>query len=399
MSLWIVLRHEYGTALRRRAFLLVTLGLPAFFVLVIGLAVLAALTSLDRRPVGYVDLAGVLSGQASSAGGRASVELLPMPDETAALAALQAGQVQAVFLLPIGYRQTGRVVVYTRDKAPSQVARAALDDALRAGLLAGRPAAARERLLRGLELTLRSADGSRELSQSTILNLVLPIAAGVLFSFATLSSASYLVQAVATEKENRTVEVMMTSVTSFDLIGGKALGLMVVALTQLAIWVIAAVAAAALAARFTGILHGVQLPWPFLLVLVLFFVPSYALITGMMTAVGSAVSEVHQAQQIAGTLNLLFVFPYFLFPLLVASPNGTLATALTLFPTTSFVALAMRWPWATVPAWQIVAGWAFLVATASASLWAASRIFRANMLAYGQGIDLHRLLHIPRRRT
>ena len=181
MSLWIVLRHEYGVATRRRAFLLATLGLPAFFTLVIGLAVLATLTSLDRRPVGYLDLAGVLSGQASSAGGRASVELLPMPDETAALAALQAGQVQAVFLVPVGYRQTGRVVVYTRDKAPSQVARAAFDDALRAGLLAGQPAAARERLLRGLELTLRSADGSRELSQSTILNLVLPIAAGVLY--------------------------------------------------------------------------------------------------------------------------------------------------------------------------------------------------------------------------
>ncbi len=54
-----------------------------------------------------------------------------------------------------------------------------------------------------------------------------------------MSSGGYLLQAVTTEKENRMVEVMMTSVSPLQLIGGKALGLIGVALTQIGVWLVA----------------------------------------------------------------------------------------------------------------------------------------------------------------
>jgi hypothetical protein len=59
---------------------------------------------------------------------------------------------------------------------------------------------------------------------------LLPFVAAFLFVFAVIGSAGYLLQVVADEKENRTMEIMVTSVTPLELIGGKALGLMAVTL-------------------------------------------------------------------------------------------------------------------------------------------------------------------------
>ncbi len=73
--------------------------------------------------------------------------------------------------------------------------------------------------------------------------------------------------------------------------------------------------------------------------------------------------------------------------ILIARPNGPLAIALTLFPTTAFITITMRWAFAVVPFWQLALSWLLLVATATLSIWAAARIFRMGMLRYGQRLS------------
>jgi ABC-2 type transport system permease protein len=116
------------------------------------------------------------------------------------------------------------------------------------------------------------------------------------------------------------------------------------------------------------------------------------LVAGLMTAIGSAVTEVRQGQQIAGIVNLLFVAPLFVLPVLLETPNSPLAVGLTLFPTTSFVTVTMRWSLAAVPLWQMAASWAILVLTALLSMWASAQIFRVGMLRYGQPLTPRALL-------
>jgi ABC-2 type transport system permease protein len=60
----------------------------------------------------------------------------------------------------------------------------------------------------------------------------------------------------------------------------------------------------------------------------------------------------------------------------------------TVFPTTSFLTIALRWGLGTVPLWQVGAGWVLLVATTILLIWAAARVFRAGMLRYGQPLSL-----------
>jgi ABC-2 type transport system permease protein len=202
-----------------------------------------------------------------------------------------------------------------------------------------------------------------------------------------LSSAGYLLQAVTTEKENRTVEIMATTLSPDHLIAGKALGLLAVALTQLAVWVAAIVLGLAVGVAVEPLLRSVQMPWSMLAVVLLYFLPSFALIGGMMIAIGSVFSDIQQGQQVAGILNLLFMAPFFVLIVLFANPDGPLAVGMTLFPTTSFLTVLIRWGLTTIPPWQLALSWLLLATSAAVSVWAAARVYRAGMLHSGQRLS------------
>jgi ABC-2 type transport system permease protein len=385
-KVWLVAKHEYLTMVRRRSFVLATLAFPLLIAAFIAVTIFLVQDRSDQRPLGAVDLAGVLvigAGQLDDSG----FQILPFPDEPAALAALQAGRIQAYYLLPDDYRQSGEVQLTALAEEPPAAARRAFDAMLRASLLADQPDAVRQRLDGGVTLTVRSVDGRREFSQSNFINLLLPFVAGFFFIYAVLSSAGYLLQAVAAEKENRTVEIMATTLSPDHLIAGKALGLLAVALTQLAVWVAAIVLGLVLGAALEPALRAVQIPWTLLAVVPLYFLPSFVLIGGMMIAIGSVFSDMQQGQQVAGILNLLFMAPFFVLIVLFANPDGPLAVGMTLFPTTSFLTVLIRWGLTTIPSWQLALSWLLLVASAAVSVWAAARIYRAGMLHYGQRLS------------
>ena len=120
---------------------------------------------------------------------------------------------------------------------------------------------------------------------------MLPLFVGMFFVFVVMGSAGYLLQAVTTEKENRMVEVMFTSASPFQIIVGKALGLMAVAFTQIAVWILALVIALAVAALKVPFFRTIRIDPAFLLLVILYFVPTYALVAGIMITLGSMVTE------------------------------------------------------------------------------------------------------------
>lgn len=383
-KLWLVARHAYTGAVRKRSFLLATLAIPGLMAVIIGVTALIATGREDQRPLGYVDQANLLAASQPPAG---EVTLAPFADETAARAALEAGALQGYYVLPPGYQdgQPPRLVYLT--EAPSEDVLRAFDRLVRVALVSDLSPAVQDRLLNGVSVTLQSAVSGRSQEADDFLSFLIPLFAGLFYMFAVLSSAGYLLQAMTTEKENRTVEIMATSLSPLQLIAGKAVGLFGVAMTQLAVWAAAAVVALAVAAALTDLFQSVPIPWSLMGVVALYFVPSFALVAGIMIALGGVVSDLQQGQQIAGIVNLLFIAPFFVFVPILARPDGALAVAMTLFPTTAFLTVAMRWGVTDVPAWQIVAGLLGLVVCAAAALWMAARVFRLGMLRYGQRLD------------
>ena len=399
-NLWLMAKHEYLKIVKKKSFLVGTIGIPVLIILVMGVSILEALGQRGKLPLGYVDHAGILSEAVTlpvPENAKPPVAIHAFGNEAAAQAALTARAIQAYYVVPADYLQSGRVHLFFLNRRPGEMVQEDFADFLRANLLAGHPADIQRRMLEGFSVMFRSVDGSRELDSENVLSFVVPFVAAFFFVFAVMNAGSYMLQAVTDEKENRTIEVIATSVRPEELIGGKALGLMSVGLTQLGTWILTGVVALFVASPFVESVRNLQVPWSYLIVVAFFFVPAYALIAGMMTAVGGMVTDLRQGQQITGILNLFFTLPSFFAALIMAKPNSPLIVFLTLFPTTAFVTITMRWAMTTVPLWQLGVSWVFLVTSAVVSVWLAARIFRLGMLRYGQSLSVKTVLASLRR--
>jgi ABC-2 type transport system permease protein len=388
-NLWLIAKHEYRGTVFKRAFILLTLAVPLGIVAVIALAIFVVKSSENNLPVGYVDQANILNiTRHPPSTITTGIEVHAFPDEETALGALEREEIQAFFVLPSDYPSKLQTDLYYLEEPPSSDVWGNFNNFVRANLVATYPDEIRQRLLEGPNITVHDIVSKREFSERSIVNIILPFVASFFFFVATMSASGYMLQVVATEKENRTMEIMITSVTPGQLIGGKTVGLLAAALTQLFIYVIAAAVGLIVATPHVEALQQVTVPWAYLGVMGLFFIPSYALIAAVMVAIGAAVTKVQEAQQVAGLLNMLFILPILMVAVIIRNPGHPLAVFLSLFPATAFLTISLRWGLGTVPLWQIGIGWVLLIVTTMFMVWAAARVFRAGMLHYGQPLNL-----------
>jgi len=394
-KLWLVAKHEYRKMVGKKSFLIATLGVPLLIIVVMAVVIFVAINSEDSRPLGYVDQAGILRPDAFATldDDEKRVTIHAYPDASAARAALEAEEVQAYYIIPADYLQQPTVERYYLEKEPGGAAQEDFWDFMRASLVLQQlPEEAQARVFYGANLTVRTSDGKREAGSNNPLSLILPFVAAMFFFIVVLSAGGYMLQAVTDEKANPTMEILATSLAPEQLIGGKALGLMAVALTQVGAWIVALAGGLLIGAQFVEELQSLQVPWGLLGMTVLYFLPAYALVSGLMTVIGASVTEVQQGQQISGIINMLFTSPMFFITVLFAEPNSPLSIALSLFPTTSFTTILMRWGLTVIPFWQLAASWLLLVASAAGSVWLAARVFRLGMLRYGQRLSLKGIL-------
>ena len=350
-SLWLIAKHEYRRTVLRRAFILITLAIPLGMVALIAVAMLVPLMSESNLPIGYVDKAGILGATRRLPSAMPSdIEIRAFPDEEAAVSALERSEIQAFFVFPADYPSTLHTDLYYLEEPPSSDVWGEFNDFVRLNLVATYPHEVRTRLFEGPNVTVHDIVSNREFSRSSIIEtVVMPFVASFFFFVATMAASNYMLRVVADEKENRTMEIMITSVTPGQLIGGKTVGLLAAALTQLSVYVIAALIGLAVAAPRVEALQQARVPWTYLAVMVLFFLPTYALRAAVMVAIGGAVTKLQQGEQVAAFLNLFFMFPIFLMMVIFENPGHPLIVFLSLFPTTAFLTISLRWGLGTIP--------------------------------------------------
>lgn len=392
-KLWLVAKQEYIKRAGKRSFLISTLLIPIVFGIIIGVTIFIIERDTDENPFGYVDHSGILAAGLIPESEDEMIEMRAFPDETSAQAALEAGEIQGYHVIPEDFLETLEVDLYYWDERPDWGVLAAFDDYVRANLLPSGPNALQQRIIAGMTLKIRSADGSREFSEEIgFINIMFPMVAAMFFIFVVMGASGYFLQTVTDEKESRTMEIAITSLSPGQLIGGKSLGLLGVALTQISIWLLSIAAAWMIANQMFTELQDIRLPWDILLVFVFFFVPSFALVGGIMAAIGGAVTELQEGQQISGIVSLLFTFPFFVMGIFISDPDSPFIMFLSFWPTTSFLTITLRWGFTIIPIWQLALSWITLVAAAGFSVWAAARIFHIGMLRYGQRMSFKAVL-------
>jgi ABC-2 type transport system permease protein len=387
---WQVFWYEYSRHVLRKRFLVALLSMPLFIGIMMGASVLSVVMQNNTQPIGYVDQSGWLTHAVNSPTSSnpfdQSIQIIPFASEDLARSALQSNQVQAYYVLAPDYQQTSKArLVYV--KQPSDAATGRFESFLRANLLAAQPKEIASRISAGDALVIQSADGSRQIDNNSILSILVPIFAGVLFMIVVLTSGGYLLQALVEEKENRTIEILITSTSPGELMAGKTLGNLAAGLTQLAIWILVIVIALAVGQNRVGWLRGFELSPDFWLILVVTLLPTFVLIGGIMAAIGATMTEAREAQQISGVFTLPIMIPYWFTAAIMTAPNGPLAVGLSFFPLTAPVTLTLRAGFTQIPTAQLALNLAELWLCAILAIWFAARAFRIGMLSYGKRIS------------
>ena len=391
--IWQVAWHEYQRHVFTKRFLLGLLSVPLVIVLFVGLIFLVISMDMDARPVGYVDNSGLLSDPVPAPKPEPPdrpVAMQPFATEAAARSALEAGQIQAYYVLPADYRSSGKLSVVAMGNVKS-FTQQQFYNFLAANLLRNTDPLVANRMTKGSELVVQSPDGKRSISSDNWFNVLIPTIAGLALVISMFTTGGYLMQAVVEEKENRTMEVIVTSVSPDQFMAGKISGDLAVGMTQIAAWFLFVVLVILVGRNSITALRGIQVLPQTVLLLVFIMLPSFVMISALMAAIGATVTEAREGQQVVGFVSLPVWIPYMLVTVLMSSPNSPLAVTLSMLPITAPLTMLFRDGITILPAWQIALSAFIQIAGAVGAIWLAGRAFRLGMLRYGKKLSWREL--------
>ena len=393
-KLWQIIKYEFSRHVFKKRFILSVFGMPLFLIGIIVTAMLAGFLMMDKSPIGYVDQSGTLNaGLSKKDKGSIFEPVLEMKKYTTpetSAEALNQEEIQAYLILPENFAKTREAQVFFAGELSSEASNH-IDAFLRENLVANESLPSKTRLSEGTTYLLKSADDSREIRENEWLKFVMPFIIGIVFIIAVMTSGGYLLQALVEEKENRTMEVMITSVSPLQLMAGKIIGNLSVGLTQLLIWGIMIWLGLTIAGRFIPEIADLDLSFSTILVNLLTLLPAFVLVSAMMAALGATVSDMREAQQVSGFFTLPIFFPYYFVTSIMLNPDGLIARLLSFFPLSAPVALSMRMAFGSVPAWEITLIIFIMFGFSVFMIWLAARAFRIGMLSYGKKISLRRV--------
>jgi len=252
-----------------------------------------------------------------------------------------------------------------------------------------------------------TADSDLSFAVKTGLGMVMTYA---IFMFIIIYGVRVM-RSVLEEKNNRVVEIIISSVKPFELMMGKILGVTLVALTQFLVWISMAIVGAVffnkgfttiqqtvgmknldLSQLFSLISHTLlDLNYPLIIsCFIVFFLLGYIFYSSMYAAIGSAVDNETETQQ----FTLFAIIPlmigiYGSFSI-INNPDGPTAFWLSIVPFTSPIAMMARIPFG-VPVWQIVLSIGLLLCSTLLMIYIAGKIYRVGILMYGNKATLKEL--------
>ncbi len=212
-----------------------------------------------------------------------------------------------------------------------------------------------------------------------------------------------VMRSVLEEKNNRVVEILISSVKPFELMMGKILGVTGVALVQFGVWVVMIFASVmTLGSSNVGMVSGVaevqmvlsalsQINYGLILfVFVIYFLLGYLFYSAMYAAIGSAVDNETETQQFTLFAILPMMLGFYGSITIMNNPDGPMSFWLSIIPFTSPIAMLARIPF-DVPVWELVLSIVILLVSTLGMVFIASKIYRVGILMYGNKVTLKEL--------
>lgn len=229
-----VIKHEFLTVVTSRSFLLVLFLLPLSGLVVMfitssansdnGQNALGEIFAPEEKQLadGYVDLSGIVSALPEDLQNL----LFPYADERAAETALQNGEIGGYYLIPAGYLGSGELQYVQAEYDPFSglESTGVMEKAIDFNLLGGDQTLA-ARIDQPMKLEMELLGGQAERDPTDSLTFFLPYIVTFLFYFIIFGSASMMLNNLTNEKQNRMIEILMTSLSPTQMIAGKIIAL------------------------------------------------------------------------------------------------------------------------------------------------------------------------------
>ena len=261
--------------------------------------------SRNRRKIGSVTLTRPALFESSN--------LTKYTDEELARKDLLDNKLTNYFVIPENYTATGKIIIYSSKKnfADNMKIEDQIRNFLLDNLLKNEPPDIIERIKKPIDseyFTLNEKGLKSEDSGFTI--ILLPLVFSMLFTLSIFTSSGFLLQSVIEEKENRIMEVILSSVSHKDLLTGKIIGLGALGLTQIMIYLIVAAGIILInPLALVLIVTQIHISIPLLVAGIIYFVLGYIVFASIMAGVGAVATTSREGQQIAGIFSLAGVFP------------------------------------------------------------------------------------------
>lgn len=386
--------HEYVTNVRRKEFILMTLGLPVLMFFLFGIsafgagAVVSEMLRNRVEKVGFADGSGKLSLDSPDAQPR-NIVLLKYSDEETGKADVRSGAITALIVTHKDYMESGTVEVYRKGGGLFSRAETVPVGQILTRLVLANSGVDRRAINRAVNPTGRGASvynwntKTREFSRRTgaaeAARFLVPYIFTMLLFTSIFISANYLLRGIADEKENRVIEVILSSVRPDELLKGKLIGLAAVGLTQVGAWMLMSIVPATIA--FSRVVH---IPPATMGGVVLYFALGFGLYATLMAGIGSLGTSYRETQQISGGVSMLAIAPLLLMTVILEFPNGALARALSYIPFTAPTTMVLRITSTEVPLVDYALSSFSIIVGIWLVLKLSSKLFRFGLLIYGK---------------
>jgi len=399
----LIIRHEFLQVVKKVSFIILTLLFPLIGFLGIGIYQIAqnigGSLDADNPLIGYVDELGGFEGYTT----QGDITFVLYETRGEATQALLADDIDEYFVIPGDYVSRGLIPRYTMEQELeiSGTKQWAMRVFLQGNLLEGQTApdiANRVKSPMWLQSFILDEEGNIGSEHGGFAAFIAPMVFGFLLVMSIGMTSGFLLQGLGEEKENRIMEVLLSSVSTRQLLTGKVLGLGAAGLLQVIIWLASVMVLTRLTSEtVSGALAGIQIPDNMLILGIIYFVLGYLVFAVMQAGIGAIGANAKESQQMTVFFILPAILPFYIFMLFLReNPDHVLSTIMTMFPLSAPMTVFLRLGLSEIPVWELVLSICLMIASIIGGLWFSAKVFRVFVLMYGKSPNLREIVRYLR---
>jgi ABC-2 type transport system permease protein len=434
----LILKNEYLKRVKKKSFIILTLLVPFLFAGMFALIIFLSINNDKKeRTIAVFDESMLFLNELSEEG-MTKYKFIPKAEYDQLKSNLKGSNFYALLYIPKDIYTNNMVQLISEKQVPFELneqierklSRYIENDKRQKVIEETQIPDLEERLARtrtSIKLsTLKISEKGEAQKSSSAIAFIASYAMGFIIYFFVFMYGAMVMRSVMEEKKSRIIEVIISSVKPYELMAGKIIGTALVGLTQVAIWIVLGIIvltgvqsffspesaqqmgqnimesqsqmnpAMAQAAEPNKVLEVMEMIGNLNLPLIMFafifyFLMGYLLYSSLLGAVGAAVDNEEDSQQMVFPVTMPLIFSIMvLFPI-ARNPEGPVAFWFSVIPLTSPVAMMARIPYG-IPTWELLLSMFLLVLTTVGAIAAAAKIYRIGLLMYGKKVNLKELI-------